>query len=345
MPAPRPFNAALLLGGWWWFIGITGCDPTAAAKPQPDRASVPSAPAPGTATITATGVAAQRAASKVVATPQTAARIIAVGDLHGDYQATREVLQLAELIDDEDQWIGAHARLVQVGDFLDRGEGEKQIIRLFERLRLAANKAGGAVYILNGNHELMNAAGRFPYVTPGGFAAFAAHDSGEPSLRIVDKQRRGRWAAFRPGGEYAKKLSHYPIVLTLDGTVFVHGGLLPKHVDYGIDRINRRARDFLLGNDNQAWGWFAAWDSPVNSRHYAAHPGAGDCYLLKKTLSALGAKRMVVGHTVQLAGLSNYCDGQVWAVDVGLSSCCGNQRQALVIDDDHITILGHRATH
>ena len=33
--------------------------------------------------------------------------------------------------------------------------------------------AGGTVHIMNGNHEIMNASGRFRYATPGGFEGFA----------------------------------------------------------------------------------------------------------------------------------------------------------------------------
>ena len=259
--------------------------------------------------------------------------------MHGDLEATRQVLQLAKLIDKDDDWIGGNARLVQLGDFLDRGDTEREIIALFEALRAAAPKHGGAVHILSGNHELMNAARRFPYVTPNGFTDFAEHDDGDPTLRVVKKERRGRWAAFRPGGPYARILANYPVILRLDDTVFVHGGVLPKHVDYGIERINQRARDFLLGNDDSAWGWFAEWDSPVNSRHYSKHPGAGDCYLLRTALEKMKAKRMVVGHTVQLGGIDSFCGDTIWATDIGISSCCGNKRQALELTGDAVRII------
>ena len=316
------------------------CTPATSEEQAPPQRTSPATPPHTTSPITPPTITPTASSSaKLAPAGETAAAIIAVGDLHGDYQATREVLRLARLIDEEDRWIGGRTQLVQLGDFLDRGDGERQIIQLFERLRQAAEEAGGAVHILNGNHELMNAARRFPYVTPKGFAAFTDFDDGDPTLTVVAKARRGRWAAFRPGGDYAKVLADYPVVLRLGDTVFVHGGLLPKHAAYGVDRINQRARDFLLGSDPKAWGWFAAWDSPVNSRHYADRPGAGDCYLLKKTLAALNAKRMVVAHTVQLAGISSYCGGRVWAVDVGLSACCGNNRQALSLRGDKVAVL------
>jgi hypothetical protein len=57
----------------------------------------------------------------------------------------------------------------QVGDILDRGDHELSILRMFRRLAKQAAKDGGAVYLVNGNHEIMNVAGDFRYVTPGAF--------------------------------------------------------------------------------------------------------------------------------------------------------------------------------
>jgi hypothetical protein len=54
-----------------------------------------------------------------------------------------------------------------VGDILDRGDEELQLLFMLERLQLQAAAAGGALWVLNGNHEMMNAAGNFRYATPG----------------------------------------------------------------------------------------------------------------------------------------------------------------------------------
>lgn len=61
---------------------------------------------------------------------------------------------------------------VQVGDQLDRGDNEIQILYFLERLQKEASAAGGAVHILNGNHETMNVGGRFRYATAQGRVDF-----------------------------------------------------------------------------------------------------------------------------------------------------------------------------
>lgn len=49
-------------------------------------------------------------------------RIVAVGDLHGDFAHATEVLRMAAIIDKRMDWIGGpHTILVQTGDIVDRG--------------------------------------------------------------------------------------------------------------------------------------------------------------------------------------------------------------------------------
>ena len=65
------------------------------------------------------------------------------------------------------------------------------------------------------------------------------------------------------------------------------------------------------------------------------------CNVLRQALSAIpGAKRLVVGHTPQLAGCNCVCDGKVWRIDVGLSrGVLGAGPQVLEIDGDDVRVL------
>lgn len=47
-------------------------------------------------------------------------RIVAVGDLHGDYGNALKVLQMAGVTDIEGNWMGGADLLVQTGDIIDR---------------------------------------------------------------------------------------------------------------------------------------------------------------------------------------------------------------------------------
>lgn len=270
-----------------------------------------------------------------------ASRIVAIGDLHGDLDATRRALKLAGAIGENDRWIGGELVLVQTGDQIDRGEDEQAILDLFDRLAREAARAGGAVHALNGNHELMNVALDYRYVTPGGFADFedaVSVDDIDLLPARIDEDKRARAAAFRPGGPYAKKLSSRNTVITIGTTVFVHGGVLPEHIEYGLERLNGEIRAWMAG-DGPYHDWMLDKRSPVWSRHFSLEVEADDCDTLRNVLAEIGARRMVVGHTDRIEGIISYCEGTVWCIDAGMSAAYGGTPQVLEITGDSIRKL------
>ncbi|MCO4763698.1 MAG: metallophosphoesterase [Myxococcales bacterium] len=268
-----------------------------------------------------------------------APKIIAIGDVHGDVGATRKVLKLAGAIDDQDNWVGGKLVVVQVGDQLDRGNDEKAILLLLDVVADRAHKAGGALYVLNGNHETMNVALNFSYVTPGGWKDFAdvPHVPDDKLLASFSPEKRGRVSAFRPAGPYATLLSGHNTIQVVGDNVFVHGGLLPKHVTYGIGKINKEISAWMKSGGTSPAS-ISSEDSPVWSRHYSSGTDAADCKLAAEMLSMLNAKRIVVAHTVQSKGINAACGGKVWRVDVGLSKHYGGKPQVLVIEGDNVSI-------
>ncbi len=120
----------------------------------------------------------------------------AVGDLHGDWQKAIDAFRTAGVItvtEDEVIWSGGDTVVVQLGDVLDRGDYEigrasccplqagrpgcsgwqyvnvmlcgslciTAIVNLIRGLDQQAREQGGAVYMLNGNHESLNICGDF----------------------------------------------------------------------------------------------------------------------------------------------------------------------------------------
>jgi hypothetical protein len=47
-------------------------------------------------------------------------RIVAVGDLHGDFRNARKVLEMSGVVDEEGKWTGNVDFFVQTGDIIDR---------------------------------------------------------------------------------------------------------------------------------------------------------------------------------------------------------------------------------
>lgn len=248
-------------------------------------------------------------------------RVLAIGDLHGDLDVARRVLQLAGAIDADDHWAGGTLVVVQTGDVLDRGDDDRAVLELLDRLRSEAERVGGAFIPLSGNHEIMNVAGDLRYVSPRSAAAF----------------EQGRAQAFAPGSHYAKLLAGWPVIVKVGDSVFVHGGVTMPHVQYGIDAINRETAAWMRGERADP-GLVARDDAPVWTRLYSSEPGPDACHQLEQVLKALGAARMVVGHTPQARGISPACGEKVWRIDTGMSHFYGGRLQLLEIERAQVRV-------
>ena len=297
---------------------LLGCERTRqeppSARPAATPTSEPATPAPSRSSLSA------RLTRPAVET------VIAIGDMHGDLVAARKALRLAGAIDADDRWSGGKLTVVQTGDVLDRGDDDRRILDLLERLRAEATAAGGELITLAGNHELMNVIGDFRYITQGGFDAFGGPE--------------GRHRAFRPGGPYALLLSEHPLYIKVGDTLFVHGGILHKHVAYGLDRMQDELRAFMQGKRPEPPLMAMAEDGPVWTRLYSDPGQPSDCAQLRQVLEELDAKRMVVGHTPQQRGMTSDCDGRVWRIDTGMSRFYGGSVQVLALRRDDVRVLG-----
>ncbi|HOX46422.1 MAG TPA: metallophosphoesterase [Myxococcota bacterium] len=276
-------------------------------------------------------------------------QVVAIGDLHGDLEAARAALRLCGAIDAQDRWVGGELVVVQTGDQLDRGDDERAILDLFDRLAGEAVAAGGAFLVLIGNHEITNASGLYKWVSPAGLAAFAdfyRDDLPAEVLAAYLPEERGRAAAFLPGGAYARKLARRSVVVQVEDTVFVHGGLLPEHLRYGLGRLNDEVRAWLRGDRPMAPKLILNLNAaPTWSRRVSVpKPSKAACARLGEALDALGARRLVVGHTIQEGGISSACDGRVWRIDVGMSRVYGGPVQVLRIEGRRVEVLKDPAT-
>ncbi len=221
---------------------------------------------------------ADRAEAPASTTPKRSARLLAVGDIHGDYKTFHRLLRNAKIIDAEDRWAAGKRHLVQTGDVVDRGPDSRLAVDLLRRLESEARTAGGRVVVLLGNHEAWVALGYLEYVSPGEIGAFAKDETAElrsrrreailsmlrePSPlvrssfhrdlarrlneRTIDRlYPRGFYAfveAFSPNGSYGKWVRARPIAHREENVLFVHAGLSPPYAAVSIDELNRRARD------------------------------------------------------------------------------------------------------
>ena len=196
-------------------------------------------------------------------------RIVAIGDLHGDYAAFEDIAQAAGVIDAKDKWTGGKTVLVQMGDIADRGPDPLKIYHALQALEKQAPKAGGKVIVLVGNHEAMNVTGDLRYTSAGEFDAFRTKSSEALREKLFDLNRaaiisfyqqktpgisdtdaKAKWFeseplgkieqrhAWGPKGEIGQWIATKPAIVKLQCTIFVHGGLSVETAARPMDAVN-----------------------------------------------------------------------------------------------------------
>ena len=289
-------------------------------------------------------------------------RIVAIGDIHGDYQRLLEVLRTAALVDAKNTWIGGDTHLVLTGDFVDRGDHSAQVLDLLMDLEPQARKAGGRLHPLIGNHEAMDLYGDLRYVTKDDFAGFQAPNSKELRERrlradLDDLKRQGTppadenawrkkfedehplgWVehrqAFQPDGKYGKWIRQLNAIIKINDAVFVHGGISEQYAASARAEINAKVRDELSNFTKLAKGVVTDEQGPLWYRGMAQLPedDRGMAALLPRVLATHQARHIVIGHTPQLAVAPRF-GGKVIAIDVGLSKPFDGPPAFLVIED------------
>jgi hypothetical protein len=280
----------------------------------------------------------------------SAKRVVAIGDVHGDLDAFVDAMQLAGAINSDLHWIGGDMVVVQVGDQVDRGTSERSLFELIATLELEATAQGGALHSLIGNHELLNAFGIFSYVSaPSGFSDFDRfNDDAAPSDFV--EASSGRAKAFGPGGQVAHTLASRFVTLVVGDTLFVHAGILPRHLEIGLPYINAITSDFLRGNTDlydEVSQVLMQEHSPVWTRRWGSEVSEESCVELADILKDVGASRMVIGHTVQRDGISSDCNGLLWRVDAGISAFyrphTSGDLQVLVVESGSVKVLSRNS--
>lgn len=297
-------------------------------------------------------------------------RVVAVGDIHGDYENYMATLRAAGLVDEKDKWVGGATHFVQVGDLPDRGPDTLKIIDHITRLAKQAKRAGGRVHSLIGNHEVMNVTGDLRYVHPGEFAAFAGRKSKtlrdryfelymdrleefdpEAFARLPDDFRE-QWEAGHPLGwlehrqawdpqwnrdaEYAEWVFDKKIAVRINDSVFLHGGISPYYCGNSLESLTERAVERMRNYDPEQPGLIEDPNGPLWYRGLSGVEPEASPETVDAILERHDARRIVVGHTPTLGVIWPRYDGRVVQIDTGISTHYGGYVGYLEITPDGV---------
>lgn len=221
-----------------------------------------------------------------------------IGDVHGHRQKLLNVLQKSGLVDEKGLWHGEDQTLWFLGDYFDRGPDGLGVVSLIMNLQAEAERAGGRVGALIGNHDvLLLAVNRFESETKGRLSGSFVDNwhanGGQDSDLAGLTSEMVSWLAGLP----ALTLAGGRLLAHADSTFYrVYGNDVPS--------INLAIQAILASHNVREWnrllGYFAqrrAFADRFRGRHRA-----------RQYLRALGGHQLVHAHTpiARLAG----CDPQ-----------------------------------
>jgi hypothetical protein len=130
--------------------------------------------------------------------------------------------------------------------------------------------------------------------------------------------------AFGRDGEYGRWLRQLPVTITIDGFVFVHGGISPAFAATGCGAINDRLRRELTTDLDKTRArplesLAGRADGPLWYRGLALEPDAF-APQVDDIIAKLHARAIVVGHTVTTPGrVTARFGGRVIQIDTGMN--------------------------
>ena len=249
-------------------------------------------------------------------TPQ---RLIAMSDIEGNFDGFSSFLQNNQIIDKNFNWTFGNGHLVLVGDFVDRGNNVVPVLWLIYKLEQQAEKQGGKVHYILGNHELLNFQGRYKYndrkyVKVAKIIYGKENNKNAVSFMYSAKTELGKWLHSKNGIE---KIGDY---------IFVHAGLSPKVLEFNLslsqineiarmnwdkDLYNKKGNDdlanFLIGREGIFWYRGLAMDYKYYDKIKENE--------LDEILSFYKAKKIIFGHSI-VDDIKKDFNGKIIAIDL-----------------------------
>ena len=305
-------------------------------------------------------------------------RIVAIGDIHGDYDNYIAVLKNAGVINRRGRWAAGKTHVVQVGDIPDRGPDTLKIIEHLQKLEKQALKAGGRLHLLIGNHEHMNITGDLRYVHPGEYEAFENRNSKQlrknyyayvvktieqqratllaggddaSHLPVPDEDFKRDWynehplgfvehrLAWQQGGELFEWIAAHNTVIRINDILFAHGGLSAELLPLSVTDINERVRAELNRDAFKGEPLGTSDNGPLWYRGLARGDEAAVRPALDSVLAHYEAAMIVLGHTPDLNAITPRFGGQVVIIDTGISAYYGGHLASLLIEDGTATAI------
>jgi hypothetical protein len=234
-----------------------------------------------------------------------------ISDIHGQYSIYIDLLRETGIIDEKLNWNFGKGHLVVLGDMFDRGNMVTEVLWHLFGLEKQAEKAGGRVHVLLGNHEFMVLRNDLCSINEKYWKVEEISKTGYADL-YSDKSVLGKW------------LRSKPVVITIDNIIFVHGGISTEmiHRNLHFKQINRFFTNNIIGKNQ----WVVYEDELLKFLNEANGPLWYRGYFydtdfceseIDSILDFYRKKHIVVGHTPNET-ITSLFDNKILGADTGI---------------------------
>ena len=238
--------------------------------------------------------------------------IAVISDIHGEYGIYTDLMQGNGIIDKNLNWNFGKGHLVVLGDMFDRGNMVTEVLWHLFGLEKQAEKAGGRVHVMLGNHEFMVLRNELC-------------DINEKYSKVEEISKIRYADLYSEKSVLGKWLRTKPVVITIDDIIFVHGGISTEMIDrhLNLKQINKIFIKNVIGRDlgevchrelvkflNEAYG-------PLWYRGYFYDPDFCESEI-DSILDFYGKSHIVVGHTPNETITSLY-GNKILGADAGIA--------------------------
>ena len=151
--------------------------------------------------------------------------VFIVSDIHGEFDRLVRLLRNAGLIGADLRWTGGRKQLAVLGDVLDRGDASLRALWFLYGLEPQAERAGGRLHLVLGNHEIMVMAGDLRYVAPAELETARLHGASYADLFHPQNSALGRWLVSRP------------VLMRIGDILLAHGGVSSDWLGWNLETV------------------------------------------------------------------------------------------------------------
>ena len=215
-------------------------------------------------------------------------KFLAISDIEGNLEGFILLLKKAGVINEKYEWTFEKGHLFIAGDMMDRGDNVTECLWLVYKLEQEAEKQGGKVHFVLGNHDFMNMTADFRYVNTKyvGYADLMGEAYGK---LYSSESELGQWLRTKN------------FIENIGGILVNHAGISPAVANLGLKlpEINNICRTVI---DSGAQTNAAKLITGGSASGVFWYRGMAQKDLTQQQvdsiLASLNANKIIIGHTI-----------------------------------------------